>query len=123
MRTGKVISLAVSGKGNKVYQADDLVNENKFAPGKFDQLVKEGHIQENLVEVATTEEEKLPPPSDDEKKGGSSEDDDHESKNKIETMDDISIDQLKKDLNDAEIGFNKKADKATLYDLWLTLKK
>lgn len=109
MKTGIVISLAISSRGNKIFRAGDEVNENNFPHGNWVKAVNAGHIKEN--ETSSDEVSKK------------DEDDDHSSKNKIESIDDISVDQLKKDLRDADIGYSKKADKETLYELWLTIKK
>lgn len=133
MRTGKVKSLAVGGKGNKIFRSGNSVNEKNFPEGNWERLIKDGHIVEDVVEVSKIDADahKIIIPSGDEdlkNNGGGSideevEEEDHGSENKILTIDDISEEQLKKDLREAEIGFNKKADKETLFDLWLTLKK
>lgn len=104
MRTGKVISLAVGGTGNRIYKFGDTVNEQNFPIGNFDRLIADGHIKEDGTEpeevAALSTTDKVVP-----------------------GIDDVSKTQMIKDLTVAEIGFDEKAKKEVLYDLWLTLNK
>ncbi len=46
MRTFKVIALSCSGKGKKIYSAQEVVNEDGFPEGTCDELVEKGFIEE-----------------------------------------------------------------------------
>lgn len=46
MRTAKVITTEISGRGNKIHQYGEIVRENQFAAGNFDRLVKGGYLKE-----------------------------------------------------------------------------
>lgn len=51
MRTGTVIALHVGGRGNKIFNYGDMVNENNFPEGNFQQCVERGF----LLEITETE--------------------------------------------------------------------
>ena len=72
----KVISLAVSGLGNKIFRPDDVVTERNFPPGNIKHLVDTGAVElipeEEAEEVALTAdppEEKKPEISEEGKDG------------------------------------------------------
>lgn len=46
MRTFKVIALSCSGKGKKIYSAQEVVNEDGFPEGTCDELIEKGFIEE-----------------------------------------------------------------------------
>jgi hypothetical protein len=60
MREFKVISLAVSGKNNKIYRTHDVVNERQVVDA--DELVARKHLKEITEESVTTQEPPPPPP-------------------------------------------------------------
>ena len=45
MRTGKVIVLAISGRRNKIHKLNDIVKEDQFVAGRFQELLDGGYIQ------------------------------------------------------------------------------
>lgn len=46
-KTYRVVSLAVSGRGNKIFRTGDTVTENNFPTGRLAELVKNGHVVEH----------------------------------------------------------------------------
>lgn len=61
MRSYKVISLAVTGKGNKIYTTGDIVTEYQFPPGNAENNVLKGHLERlgDDAEVTTYDEPAL----------------------------------------------------------------
>ena len=132
-----VVSLAISGRNNKIYRKGDIVTEGKFPEGRLKQLEKEGHVKrveseedsadsENDIvlgddladlqpEITQKEESETETEKDDtEKDSADSENDSRET-----TIDSISAKELKRRLKDLGINYDKDSSKQELWQLWL----
>jgi hypothetical protein len=125
----RVKTLSVSGIGNKIHYAGDVVTAKNFPEGNIDKLVEEGYVVPYDGE-------------DDAQEGSSSENDANSSDKKSEegedaktksfvnskgetkvatTIKDISRTELLKELNDATAKFDVASTKEVLFDLWMSL--
>jgi len=143
MREFKVKSLCVTGKGKKKYTTGTIVNEDMFPARNIDWLISSGHLIELESEVKcdppSTPVKTLPSdtggdsentlPSDTGGDSDSSSDNDPSSE-KVESVDvsretekednnQIGIAQIKKELKERGIKFEKNAPYADLYKLWI----
>ncbi len=105
MKKYKVKSLSVGGQGNKIYYSGDIVSENNFKAGRADELVAKGFLS---LESEETHKEHIEI-SDEETK----------SLEGTPTTEEISKEEIIKDLIDRSVVFDPKASKKSLYKLWL----
>lgn len=49
MRTAKVITTEISGRGNKIHCYGEIVRENQFAAGAFDKLINGKFLEEQIA--------------------------------------------------------------------------
>lgn len=61
MRKAKVLVTDLSGENNKIWHHGDVVNEDCFPAGRFDQLIKGEFIKELEEEVAEEETQEEAP--------------------------------------------------------------
>ena len=129
MKHYKVIALSVAGLGNKIFSAGDSVTEDHFIPGRADNLVTEGLLEQvgednvkprdvgsesemELVEVESPAQSiianlqsSLGQPS---------------KTNDVLGIDSISRKDIIKTLTELGIPFEPNASKKELYTLWLS---
>jgi hypothetical protein len=132
VRVGKVIVIAISGLGKKIYKSGALVNENNFVKDRFDKLLKGGYIElvEETPEPATPAEDlepgvvvKDPEPTDDVKDPADEvvkdpkEDDEDQDQDEDQ---DMTRKQIMADLDYEGIPYDKNMKKVELYALWRT---
>lgn len=139
MRKFKVISLAVSGKANKIFRTHDVVEERQVHDA--DDLVKRKHLIEIIEDEPPVEDsqEQLPSPSNDDQNDSreTSESTVVESNNVTDpesldntlditsiekpALDEIETADIKKQLKERGVTFNKNASKEELYRLFIGL--
>lgn len=95
----KVIALSVGGLYNKIYHSGDIVEASAFPPGNADKLVEKGFLIAEIAEViAPILEDKKPL-----------------------SINDFTTKEIKKQLTDAGVVFDKDSTKETLFELFLAL--
>jgi len=97
----KVIALSVGGRFNKIYHSGDVVKSEDFQPGRAEALAAQGFLSPIL---AAEEEVIVPiPPA--------------EEVIKVLKISDITAKEIKKQLTDLGIEFDKDSSKEDLFAL------
>lgn len=128
-----VVSLAVSGKGNKIFRSGDEVKAGQTNVD-VDTLVKEGHLQ--VVDATDTMEKEVKVPqapveveveTETETETDATDTTEKEplflvkdkdgNDKQVFGIDDITLKEIKAELKAKEIEFNPISDKATLFEL------
>lgn len=141
MRSGKVCVISISGLRNKIHISGEIVNENQFQAGRFDELLNEGFLEfyQNDDQVANPPDAKeveiIRKPIDETPKGikeKAEKDAQQLDKNiasdaVVQTQDEKLDDNTRKDiiadLEKAGVKYGKNMSKAELYELWRASKK
>jgi hypothetical protein len=142
MEKFKVKSLAVSGRGNKIFRTGDEVFEGQFPDGRAKQLVKQGHLislgnvdggimlSPDPSEIQPQSvSDKTESDSDDVTRGTKESPDDGENESGDGASDgpedddknadpEIGIAQIKRELKERGVKFEKNSTYADLYKIW-----
>lgn len=106
MKWYRVAVLAVTGSKNRIFEAEQEVNENQFHPGVAQRLCESGHLQL----IRDDDEKPADIPSDQQPV--------IIEKEKELTIDDVTVKQIKADLSERGIQFKGNSSKQELFDLW-----
>ncbi len=146
MEKYKVISLAISGRNNKIYRSGDLVTAKMFPEGRLQELEKQGHLK--LIDADQPPIDSDQKPSDDQPQIDNVDDfnitpdpgegqpsvtdraedttadqppidDVSRETETIETIDTVKHNELKQRLKALGVEFEKDATKNDLWQLWL----
>jgi hypothetical protein len=136
MRIARVKVLQISGLRNKLHNLHDVVNENQFVVGRFDQLLNGDYIEllEETQEPATPQDASevviTTQPVDETPQGLLEAEEAKKafppeqttSEEKV-NLDDTTRKEIMADLDKARVKYNKNASKAELYEIWRELKQ
>jgi hypothetical protein len=141
MRSGKVCVISISGLRNRIHQSGEIVNENQFPAGRFDELLKEGFLEfyQEDNQVANPPDAKeieiIRKPIDETPKGIKEKEEktaqqidkniasDAVIQTKAEQSEDTTRKDIIADLEKAGVKYGKNMSKAELYELWRASKK
>lgn len=136
MEKYKVISLAISGRNNKIYRSGDLVTAKMFPEGRLQELEKQGHLKlidtdqppiDNVDDSNITPDPGEGQPSVTDRVEDTTSDQppidsdnvSRETETAVETIDTVKHNELKQRLKALGVEFEKDATKNDLWQLWL----
>lgn len=125
MATYKVKALSVGGLGNKIFYSGNEVTDKNFPPGNAEDLVKRGFLIEVPANVVTKVETKLIVTNESEEAGSDSlgkKFTNAKGEDKVvRSVDDITKQELVKELTYAKKIFDANSKKEVLFDQWMKL--